>query len=245
MNAARVFAVMALLCAISITGYTGDATCVELLKSGDLSAWRAPQGEWRVAADVTKDPADERKFTIKDGKGVIVNGPKGRTSNLLTKTEHADVEAHVEFCVPRGSNSGVYFMARYEIQVFDSWRVEHPKYSDCGGIYQRWNTAEPDPKKRGYEGRAPRVNASKAPGEWQSFDVTFRAPRFDANGKKTKNAVFVKVVHNGKVIHENVEVTGPTRASTFNDEKPTGPLILQGDHGPVAYRNVRLRPLAE
>jgi hypothetical protein len=245
MNAAPLLVITALLCAVPATGLTGDTACIEPLKPGDLSAWREPLGEWCVADDVAKDPADERKFTIKDGKGVIVNGSKGRTGNLLTKMEHADVEAHVEFCVPRGSNSGVYFMARYEIQVFDSWRVEHPKYSDCGGIYQRWNTAEPDPKKRGYEGHSPRVNASKAPGEWQSFDVTFRAPRFDASGKKTKNAVFVKVVHNGKVIHENVEVTGPTRASTFNDEKPTGPLMLQGDHGPVAYRNLRIRPLAE
>lgn len=245
MNATSLLFIATLFCAVPATGFAGDAACIEPLKSGNLCAWRAPQGEWCVAADVAKDPADERKFTVRDGKGVIVNGPKGRTSNLLTTLEHADVEAHVEFCVPRGSNSGVYFMGRYEIQVFDSWRAEHPKYSDCGGIYQRWNAAEPDPKKRGYEGHAPRVNASRAPGEWQSFDVVFRAPRFDANSKKTKNAMFVKVVHNGKVIHENVEVTGPTRSSTFNDEKPTGPLMLQGDHGPVAYRNLRIRPLAE
>jgi hypothetical protein len=87
------------------------------------------------------------------------------------------------------------------------------------------------------------VNASLPPGQWQTFDVVFRAPRFDASGKKTRSARFVKVAHNGKLIHENVEVTGPTRAATYNDEKPTGPLMLQGDHGPVAYRNVRVRPL--
>src|SRR5437868_1126648 len=72
------------------------------------------------------------------------------------------------------------------------------KYGDCGGIY---NTAPP------------RTNASKAPGEWQSFDVIFQAPRFDAQGKKTANAKFVKVVHNGMTVHENVEVQGPTTAS--------------------------------
>ena len=75
--------------------------------------------------------------------------------------------------------------------------------------------------------------------------MVFRAPRFDAGGKKTANARFVKVVHNGQVIHENVEVTGPTRAAAFNDEKPHGPLMLQGDHGPVAYRNPWIKPLAE
>ena len=64
------------------------------------------------------------------------------------------------------------------------------------------------------------------------------------SGKKTANARFVKVVHNGTVVHEDVEVTGPTRAAAFSDERPTGPLMLQGDHGPVAYRNVWLRPLA-
>jgi len=73
--------------------------------------------------------------------------------------------------------------------------------------------------------------------------VIFKAPRFDKDGKKTANAVFVKVTHNGKVVHENQEVTGPTRAAGFNDEKPTGPVMLQGDHGPVAYRNIRIKAL--
>lgn len=222
---------------------TGRAQEVSLFNGKDLDGWRQPAGEWQTASAVAPDTAEPKKFAITPGAGVLVNGPKGRTSNLLTTMAHGDVEAHVEFCVPKGSNSGVYFMARYEIQVFDSRGVEHPKYSDCGGIYQRWNDKEPDPKKRGYEGHAPRVNASRAPGEWQSFDVVFRAPRFDAGGKKTANAKFIKVVHNGKVIHENVEVTGPTRASTFNDEKPSGPLMLQGDHGPVAYRNLRIKKL--
>ncbi|HLF95430.1 MAG TPA: family 16 glycoside hydrolase, partial [Planctomycetota bacterium] len=83
----------------------------------------------------------------------------------------------------------------------------------------------------------------KAAGEWQSFDVVFLAPRFDAAGKKTANARFVKVTHNGQVIHEEVEVTGPTRAGAWEDEKPLGPIMLQGDHGPVAFRNLRVRPL--
>jgi hypothetical protein len=206
----------------------------------DLSQWLAPTGDWLVVGGAKLAPDDERLLAAEPGSGVILNGKKGATGNLLSKTEHGDVAAHVEFMVPVGSNSGVYFQGRYEIQVLDSWKVEHPKYSDCGGIYQRWGD------QGGYEGRAPRVNASLAPGQWQTFDVVFRAPRFDAAGKKTANAKFVKVVHNGVVIHENVEVTGPTRAATFEtDEKPLGPLMLQGDHGPVAYRNIQLRPLRE
>jgi len=204
----------------------------------DLSTWQRETGEWLVAGEAGTDPANPKMLVSRPGTGVLVNGPTGRTGNLLSKLEHGDVEAHVEFMVSQGSNSGVYFQGRYEIQILDSWKVEHPKYGDCGGIYERWG------EKGGYEGHAPKVNASRAPGQWQTFDVVFRAPRFDAAGKKTSNAKFVKVIHNGKVIHENVEVTGPTRAATFeHDEKPLGPLMLQGDHGPVACRNIWLRAL--
>ncbi len=208
-----------------------------LLVGKDLSAWSGDTGEWKVVGEVKIDPADNRRLVTSPGTGVVVNGPTGRTRNLLSKHEHGDVEAHIEFVVPKGSNSGVYLQGRYEIQILDSWGVEHPKYGDCGGIYQRWE------KGKGFEGHSPRVNASRPPGQWQTFDCIFRAPRFDAKGKKTANAKFVKVVHNGAVVHENVEVTGPTRAAAFADEKPAGPLMLQGDHGPVAYRNVWLRPL--
>ncbi|MBU4461398.1 MAG: DUF1080 domain-containing protein, partial [Verrucomicrobia bacterium] len=190
-----------------------------------------------MAGAVAKGTADPGKLDAKPGTGVIYNGAKGRTGNLISTQEFGDVELHVEFMVPEKSNSGVYLMARYEIQVFDSFGVKEPHHSDCGGIYQRWAD------NRGFEGKPPRVNAARKPGEWQTFDITFRAPRFDANGKKTENARFVKVVHNGTVIHENEEVTGPTRASTFNDEKALGPLMLQGDHGPVAYRNLTVRNL--
>lgn len=205
------------------------------LSGDDLSAWREPHGEWAVVGDAQMDPGDPRRLRVQPGKGVLYNGPGGKTVDLFTVAEHGDVIAHIEFMVPKGSNSGVYFQGRYEVQIFDSWGVEKPSYSDCGGIYQRWGP------QGGYEGHAPRVNACKPPGEWQTFDVIFRAPRFDESGKKIENARFVKVIHNGVLIHENVEVTGPTRAAHFNDEKPTGPLMLQGDHGPVAYRNIRLR----
>lgn len=195
-------------------------------------------GQWRVAKAVSLNPANPHLFAIEPGEGIFLNGPEGHEPNLKSVYEHGDCEAHIEFCVSSNSNSGVYFQGRYEIQILDSWGVEHPKYGDCGGIYQRWKN------NQGYEGHAPRINASKRPGEWQTFDVIFRAPRFDANGKKIEKARFVKVVHNGKVIHENVEVTGPTRSPAFEIEKPAGPLVLQGDHGPVAFRNLWIKPLS-
>ena len=213
------------------------APTIELPRGKAFDGFRGDMGEWQNASEVTLDPADPKRLAWKPGTGALINGKKGRTRHLITWLEHGDVEAHIEFVVPKGSNSGVYFQGRYEIQVFDSWGVAKPKHGDCGGIYQRWS------KGKGFEGHPPRVNASLEPGKWQSFDVIFRAPRFGADGKKTANAKFVKVVHNGKVVHENVELTGPTRASLFHDENPLGPIELQGDHGPVAYRNLRIKPV--
>jgi len=205
------------------------------LVGNDLDTWREPRGDWQIVGQVSSGGEGDRFLVSNPGAGIMVNGAKGRTRNVLSKLEHADVEAHIEFMVPKGSNSGVYFQARYEVQVLDSWGVQKPKHGDCGGIYQRWKAG------KGFDGHPPRVNASRPPGQWQTFDVIFRAPRFDTAGEKTENARFVKVTHNGVVVHEDVELTGPTRASTYNDEKPTGPLMLQGDHGPVAYRNILIR----
>jgi hypothetical protein len=209
-----------------------------LFNGHDLGGWSKPTGEWMTAQQVASDPAEPRRFSIEPGSGILVNGQKGRTVNLISEFEHGDVEAEIEFMVPKNSNSGVYFQARYEVQILDSWGVEKPQHSDCGGIYERWKDG------KGFDGHPPRVNASRPPGEWQTFHVQFRAPRFDAEGKKVENARFIKVVHNGRLIHENVELTGPTRAATFeHDEKPKGPIMLQGDHGPVAFRKFQLKPL--
>jgi len=210
---------------------------VVTLTGNDFSGWQTKTGDWKIYGDASKNPKNEKLLAGKKGSGVVINGATGRTSHLFSKAEFGDVRAHIEFMVPKGSNSGVYFQGRYEIQVLDSWGVKKLKHSDCGGIYQRAG------KKGGFEGRPPRVNASRQPGQWQSFDVIFRAPRFDANGKKTADAEFVKVIHNGIVIHENQKLSGPTRASAFKDEMPVGPMMFQGDHGPVAYRNVWIAPM--
>jgi len=237
--------VLALSCVVSVLspvpaeGQNQPPTKVKLIGS-DFWSGRGGGGDWQVAGEVFMQAENPKLLASKPGTGMIVNGPTGRTKNLLSKQEHGDVRAHVEFMVPQGSNSGVYFQGRYEIQVFDSWGVAEPKHSDCGGIYQRWDNKR---KPQGYEGRPPRVNASRPPGMWQSYDVIFRAPRFDAKGKKIAHAKFEKVYHNGKLVHENQEVTGPTRAATYGDEKPLGPLMLQGDHGPVAYRNIWWAPI--
>ena len=93
------------------------------------------------------------------------------------------------------------------------------------------------------EGYPPKTNAAKPPGTWQTLDILFRAPRFDASGKKVANARFVKVTLNGQVVQDDLEVPCPTGNNWRNPEHPTGALLLQGDHGPVAFRNVRVRRL--
>jgi sugar phosphate isomerase/epimerase len=215
----------------------------QLILTGDyLSAWRGDTGQWAVIGNARLKPSDAEFLTTEPGTGAIFNGPLGKTVNLLSKREFGDVRAHIEFMVSKDSNSGVYFMGRYELQVFDSWG-KTPEYPgiECGGIYERWDENRPSGTK-GFEGRSARVNASREPGQWQTFDAIFRAPRFDKAGRKIANARFEKVTHNGVVVHRDVEVTGPTRSSAYDDEKPVGPLMLQGDHGPVAYRNIRLAP---
>ncbi len=212
---------------------------VMMVGDGTLGAFRDNTGDWTLAAQVRRHADNAKRLAWEAGTRAAVNGEKGRTRHLVTRAEHGDCRAHIEFMVPAGSNSGVYFQGRYEIQVLDSWGKEKLKHGDCGGIYQRWA------KGKGFEGHPPRVNASRRPGQWQTFDVIFRAPRFDGSGKKTANARFVRVVHNGVTVHEDVEVTGPTRAAMFRDEKPTGPIMLQGDHGPVAYRNCWWIPLED
>lgn len=205
----------------------------------NLSAWHEPLGAWSVVGSVALDAANPKAFASQPGQGVMLSSAAGKSTNIISKIEHGDAEIHIEFNVPQQSNSGIYLQGRYELQVFDSYGKTEIAEHDCGALYQRWDPTR-GKGKEGYEGHTPKVNASKAPGEWQSFDITFRAPRFDGSGKKIENAKFIKVLHNGQVIHENVEMTGPTRGSKFDTEAASGPIIIQGDHGPVAYRNLKI-----
>lgn len=208
---------------------------------GDLKEFKPGGGNWKIAGDVFYDFHKGGNARITPGTGILVNDLSGKSKDhLFTNMEHGDIDLELEFMMDKGSNAGVYLQGRYEIQMFDSWGVYPPKTSDCGAIYERWDERRPE-GRQGYEGHPPAQNVSRAPGLWQHFRIEFRAPRFDANGNKIENARFIKVVHNGVVIHENVEVTGPTRAAAFDDEKPFGPLMIQGDHGPVAVRNIKYK----
>src|SRR5690606_35854913 len=128
------------------------------------------------------------------GNGILANllTKNDPGKDLFSKAEYGDMDLKMEYMMASGSNSGVYIQGRYEIQLLDSWGVVNPGPGDNGGIYERWDENKPE-GQRGYEGYAPRQNASRAPGQWQQLLVSFRAPRFDANGNKTANARILRV----------------------------------------------------
>lgn len=207
----------------------------------DRSAFISEGKNWQIAGGVYADLNQENHMEIKAGKGILVNAfSEVDKSNIITNFEHGDLDLSIDFLLPKGSNSGIYLQGRYEIQLLDSWGKETPTSSDCGGIYQRWDDSKPEDQK-GYEGTPPKVNASKAPGLWQNFVIEFQAPRFDEAGNKIKNAMIKKMYHNGYLIHDNVALTGPTRGASIAGEAATGPLFIQGDHGPVAFRNIEYK----
>jgi hypothetical protein len=185
----------------------------------DLSAWQMNDGSsptWAMKGGV-----------LQTGKGM-----------LRTKQQFTDVQLHVEFATPsevkgdsqgRG-NSGVFLLGHFEIQVLDSYR----------------NITYPDGQAASMYGQyPPLVNAARAPGQWQSYDIIFTAPRFAADGKLEKPAV-VSVLHNGVVVHHGTPFWGPTRHRSvlpYTPQMASGPIALQ-DHGnPVRYRNIWVREL--
>ena len=225
----------------SIAQNPTDVFALTPLPLTDASAFKSLPGNWKLVSDVTFDPLKGGKAKTAAGTGVLVNTPgKSNNGHLFTTMEHGDIELELDFMMAKNSNAGVYLQGRYEIQIFDSWGENDPKFSDAGAIYQRWDEKR-GVGREGYEGHPPLVNVSKAPGLWQHFRIVFRAPRFNAQGQKTENARFVEVYQNGVLVQKNIEVTGPTRAAAFEDEKPLGPLMIQGDHGAVAIRNIKYK----
>jgi hypothetical protein len=256
------FRVIALFAFVLCGGLVNAQT--KTLTLQDLSDFKPQAGNWMVVGDVTMNPdvdihekpaatlpeetkkgkkakvtaspAKPQAVTFTTGVGILLNmNDDKKKDQLVSGFEHGDLELELEVMLPKGSNSGIYLQGRYEVQLLDSWGVKNPKYSDIGGIYRNW---ENEPGKI-YMGKAPLSNPAKAPGLWQKMKISFRAPRFDKVGNKIENARFNYVDLNGVRIHENVEVPLPTGGPIENNEKSLGPLMIQGDHGPVAFRNIR------
>lgn len=200
----------------------------------DTSGWKLKGDEKKAALVVGYAQPDAKNLgelaiaSTGEGKPQLINAKHGAL-DFYTEEKFGDAIIRLEFMIPKGSNSGVYVMGEYEVQIIDSFGKpdDQLKQGDMGGLY---TTA------------IPRVNAAKQPGEWQSLTIQFRAPKF-VDGKKTANAVFERVILNGKVIHEKVEMKGVTPGGLTGKEAATGPLMFQGNHGPVAYRDLVVLPL--
>ncbi|MBT29961.1 MAG: hypothetical protein CMO01_09910 [Thalassobius sp.] len=266
----NVFVIFLMLLGFSLFAQEKD---MQQISFDDMSAFKEQAGNWFVVGDVVINPtldihhepakeaaedtgkkkkkkknsASEEKpepkaFAYEDGTGILINmNDDTKKSQLLTKWEHGDIIFETDVMLPKGSNSGIYLQGRYEVQLLDSWGVKEPAFSDIGGIYRNW---ESTPGKI-YMGKAPLTNAAFAPGVWQHLKIAFKAPRFDAQGKKVENARFEYVELNGIRIHENLEVPLPTGGPIENNETAKGPIMIQGDHGPVAFRNMKYKLMEE
>jgi hypothetical protein len=203
----------------------------------DLSNWEArteAKGSncWKVGLPAL-DPADPKKLTVATGGEAMVNvvAAHGQSWDIATRQKWGgSIRLEVDLMVPKGSNSGIYVMGEYEVQVLDSFGKPDKDLgaADIGAIYSA---------------AVPKLNAAKEPGEWQKFVIEFAAPKFDAAGAKTANAKFLKVELNGKVLHQNVEMKGPTPGGLTGKEHAEGPLMFQGNHGAVAFRDIKVTPL--
>ncbi len=194
---------------------------IVLFNGTDFSEWEDSKGEpvrWKVEAGCMEVVA--------------------KTGSIRTKKAFGDSQVHVEWATPAAvsgegqgrGNSGVFLMNTYEVQVLDSY--ENRTYADgmAGAVYGQY---------------PPLVNVCRKPGEWQTYDVIFRRPRFDAGGKVMSPARMT-VFHNGILIHDNVELIGPTTHKIRTPYMPHPdrlPLSLQEHGNPVRFRNIWVRPL--
>jgi hypothetical protein len=189
---------------------------VVLFDGKDLSKWQ-------------KYPAGGEASWKLVGSAMEVGG-----GDIITREKFRDMKLHLEFMPPympdakgqaRG-NSGVFVMDNYEVQVLDSHGLPRLEVGDCAALYSK---------------KVPDKNAAKPPAQWQTYDIEFKAPRFDASGKKTTNAR-ITIYWNGEKVHDNVELEGPLPGGS--GEKPEGGGVRLQDHGnPVRYRNIWVVPM--
>ena len=209
----------------------GDA---QLLFNGkNLDEWQFKDNQkskWAVGK-AKVSPRNPKQLVAEKGRGEMINlaAKHGASIDIFSNTKFGDCRIELQVMVPQGSNSGIYVMGEYEIQVLDSWGRQKMTGGDMGAVYG----ASP-----------PRVNASKKPGQWQKYIIDFQAPKFDSSGKKTEKAKLLKVELNGQTLHKkDLVLDKQTPGGVIGREEPPGPLMFQGNHGPVAYRNIIVKPL--
>ena len=203
-----------------------------------LNGWKynGPAENCWTVGTLKADATTMEVIPLKEGeKGCMINplpsdwnktNPR-KGVDIYTEETYGDCTVKLEVLITKGSNSGIYLMGEYEVQIADSFGKPDAQLSDgdMGAIC--WVTK-------------PSTNACGAPGTWQTFEIEFVAPKFDADGNKTANAMFKRVVLNGKLVVENAEIAKPNGGGVTNKEAAAGPLMFQGNHGPVAYRNIEI-----
>ncbi len=194
---------------------------IVLFNGKDFASWKSDKG-----GDI--------KWTLGENAMTVAGGAGG----ISTKEGFGDCQLHIEWRTPavvkgdgqgRG-NSGIFFMGKYELQVLDNYENKTYVNGQAGSIYKQL---------------VPMVNACRPPGEWQTYDVIFTAPRFYDNGI-LKSPARITVIHNGVLVQNNATLWGGTEyigSPEYKKHSDKEPIALQ-DHGnPVSYRNIWIRPL--
>ena len=192
-----------------------DDGWVDLFNGQDLTGWKLV------------NPDGKASWTAVDGILTNTSTHEATGTDLMTERTFTDFELHVEFRVPPGGNSGVYLQGRYEVQIADTASEQKPTMGHCGGI---WATA--DPLKQ----------AAKPAGEWQAYDIVFVAARSDRDGNVTAPAQ-ATIFLNGELVQDKVECPQATGGHVDDRVNRPGPLMLQGNHSSIEYRNIRYTPL--
>ncbi len=219
---------VAMLCMVGVAQAADNV--VKPINGKDLGGWKlkgdnTEKSHWMIGT-AQLDSKDATKLVTEPATGEkaeLVNA-QGAGVDIFTEEKFGDCVIELELMVPKNSNSGIYLMGEYEVQVLDSWGHEKLTQGDFGALYSY---------------SEPRVNASKEPGEWQSVRIEFSAPKFDGD-KKVKNAFVHSIRINDKTVQENIEMTQQTPGGLTGQECAEGPLMFQGDHGPVAFRNIHI-----
>ena len=192
----------------------------------DLSEFRPVQDDWVISGSTISNFDKNGDMSVENGVGILANvNESGSPSSITTILEHGDFELDLEVLVPMGSAYKLLLQSRYPLWVADSADSPEPSVQSMGGI----------------QDSSPLINAARAPGLWQRIQLFFRAPKFDGDGNKIANAKFESVSLNGFLIHKDVELNGPDESSAFSDEVGIAPLMIIGDKGPIAFRNIKYK----
>ncbi|TCK82629.1 family 16 glycoside hydrolase [Albibacterium bauzanense] len=230
--------VLLLLGSIICSNYVFSQSSVP---TSNFDAFEKPGENWLIVSDLITDFNKSTTKFVK-GNGIVVNTPMKGATNLVSGLQlEGDTEIDFDFLTTNGSNSAVYIMGRYKIQLSDSWPESQNPLSRIGTIDV--NKAE---SSISFHTKQPISNVGKAPGLWQHLKVKFKSPTFDSSGKKVDKASFAEVYLNGVLIHQGISLEGPSDGAIFNDESTKGPLVFQADENHVlAFRNISYKSFEE